>query len=80
VTTRLYRTRFAFLARKSLDFGIGSAGERNLLGFDVEKKNRALPRGPGVSAGGRGETRLRCWAGRAGCRRWAVGGVVMGRA
>ena len=28
----------------------------------MEKKNRALPRGPGVSAGGRGEAHLRCWA------------------
>jgi len=33
---------------------LDSIRDRNLLGFDVEKKNRALPRRPGVSAGGRG--------------------------
>ena len=33
-------------ARKSLDFGIDSAGEGNLRGYDVEKKTSALTGGP----------------------------------
>ena len=56
-------SQFAKRARKSRRIQVGLAAGRVLLGDDAKKKSRALPRGPGVSAGGRGKRRRGCQVG-----------------
>ena len=63
----LYRKFAARVGEEIPSIQAGLFPSRVLLDDDTEKMSRTLPREPWVSAGGRGEARLRCWAGRAGC-------------